>query len=91
MGVSRRCLGARGGELRGVARGNRRTQASPMGNAAGGGVRPAAARPHGFGVWPEGDVLGVAREPHHEPQARGRAAGGPGRQGRAAVRRAPRG
>jgi hypothetical protein len=32
----------------------------------------------------------VAREPHHEPRARGRVAGGPGRRERAAVRRAPR-
>jgi hypothetical protein len=53
MGVSRRCLGARGGELRGVARGNRRTQASPMGNAAGGGGLAGG----GTATW----VWGVAR------------------------------
>jgi hypothetical protein len=43
------CLGSRGGELRGgVARGDQRAQASPVGDArgGGGGVRPAA-----MGVW----------------------------------------
>jgi hypothetical protein len=46
--------------IRGVAHSNRRARASPAGNTAG-GRGPAdgsTARPQGFGVRPEGDVLG---------------------------------
>jgi hypothetical protein len=44
--------------IKGVARGNRRARASPAGNATGGPAGGSAARPQGFGVRPEGDVLG---------------------------------
>jgi hypothetical protein len=64
-----------------VARGDQRAQASPVGDARGGGG-PAGGH-GGLGVRPEGVCSGDAREPHYWPRARSRAAeGGSGRQGR---------
>jgi hypothetical protein len=89
--VSRGCLGARGGELRGVARGNRHARASPAGNAAGGSGWQVGGTT--MGVWGAARG-GYARESRgNRIMSLGRGSSGRGgeRRGRAAVHRAPRG
>jgi hypothetical protein len=74
-----------------VARGDRRAQASPTGNAAEGLAGGVGARPWGFGVWPEGDSLGDVQEPHHGPGRAIERPGGPDTEDGAVVRQAPHG